>query len=312
MSFDETIRSEAALWAARTNDPDFDDWSGFTSWLERHPLHNDAYEAVMLAADQAVELASTVDAHSDPVPVAANDEDGVRVWSASRRWLGGALAASIAAIFSFTVFSNGPTLARYETEAGQMLAIDLEGGATIELAGGSEITVAGEDKHRVTLIEGQAIFSIEPGGAMPFEVVAGPDTIVDIGTVFDVSLSAGRLQVEVAEGAVIVNPDTRSLRLDPGQALSKEGGLYTVSDIGVTEVGEWREGRVSFRKASLAEVADRLSRATGVEFRAPSANGQRFSGSVLLEPIKSDPATLGALLDLEIERTDEGWLLEPR
>lgn len=311
MSSDDLIRQQAALWAAQTRDPDFDDWPGFTKWLEQSPAHNDAYSAVTLATDEAVELALALEAQSDPAPEAANDDAAGRRPLLRRRWFGGALAASLAGLLALTLSPTSAGVARYQTEPGEILAIELEGGASIELGGGSEIVLSGEGQRIANLVDGQALFTVEPGDQGFVRVVAGPDTIIDIGTVFDVRLSKGMLQVEVAEGAVVVNPDARNLQLEAGQALSKVGDAYEVSEIATVEVGEWREGRVNFRSARLDEVADRLSRATGIVFTAESASDARFSGSVVVDQIKADPATIGALLDIEVDQIETGWALSP-
>ncbi len=34
MQVDDTIREQAASWAAATGDPAFEDWDAFTLWLE--------------------------------------------------------------------------------------------------------------------------------------------------------------------------------------------------------------------------------------------------------------------------------------
>ncbi len=33
MALDDRILDQAAAWAARTGDPSFEDWDGFTAWL---------------------------------------------------------------------------------------------------------------------------------------------------------------------------------------------------------------------------------------------------------------------------------------
>ena len=39
MAHDARIEEQAAAWAVRTGDPAFEDWEGFTLWLERDPAH---------------------------------------------------------------------------------------------------------------------------------------------------------------------------------------------------------------------------------------------------------------------------------
>lgn len=323
MSSEEAIKEQAALWAARTSDADFDDWSGFTAWLEQDPAHSTAYDRVMAAVGEATELyqlgeETTAYAPQEiPLgaptqePVAANDDTSSPAFSGNRRWFAGGIAASIAAVVAFALMPTGPSLARYETLPGETLAIELNGGARIDLGGSTVVELSGEDQRVAKLIEGQVVFTAEGDHGEAFEVIAGGDRIIDIGTIFDVRLSADILHVEVAEGAVILNPRTTNIRLDPGQSVTRQGGEYSVGEVPTAQVGEWREGRVSFRSAGLKEVADRLTRATGIVFSAKNPGSMTLSGSVLVDPIKADPESVGPLLGLQISQTDAGWVISP-
>ena len=56
----------------------------------------------------------------------------------------------------------------------------------------------------------------------------GTTTFVDAGTVFDVNIRATRVDIGVAEGAVIYNPDGPAARIDPGQVLSFDRSAGTL------------------------------------------------------------------------------------
>ncbi|KWV91048.1 FecR domain-containing protein [Erythrobacter sp. YT30] len=316
MTADDAIRSAAAAWAVRTRDPEFDDWSAFTAWLEEDQRNSRAYDKMMLAADDAARLMKegvsappfrTIKA--DEVPIASNDDGYKPSWSVGRRWLGGAIAASVAGVFAFGLMSPETPPTQYATNPGETLVIDLEDGAKIELGGGSELSLSGDNNRLATLIDGQATFSVAPHSHSSFKVRAGSDTIVDIGTVFDVRLDNSQLQVEVSEGAVVINPETQNLRLDSGKSLTKLGNSFSIEEVNIEAVGEWRTGRVTFKSATIDDIASRLTRATGINFSADTLSDARLSGSVLVEPIKADPSSVGPLLDLEVEQTGSGWVL---
>ena len=46
MARDQAVREQAAAWAVRSGDPAFDDWDGFTAWLEQDPAH--AFDGVLV------------------------------------------------------------------------------------------------------------------------------------------------------------------------------------------------------------------------------------------------------------------------
>ena len=78
MARDQALQDEAAAWAVRTGDPAFDDWDGFTAWLERDPAHARAYDEVILAVGEAADSLP-------PVPRAGHDDEPAA--PGRRRWI---------------------------------------------------------------------------------------------------------------------------------------------------------------------------------------------------------------------------------
>lgn len=299
------IEDAATAWAVRTGDPAFDDWEAFTGWLEADPAHALAYDRVAAAAADAAE--------ADLPPIAA-PKPAERAPSPARRWwLGGAVAASVAALAGIGAWQLQGSRYSIETAPGETRVVALADGGSIALGGGTRIVLDRDDPRVATLDAGQALFTIRHDDAAPFRLAVGGDTIVDVGTVFDVKRSAGATSVAVSEGAVVFNPDGQNVRLDPGGWLSSREGdvAYRLAEVPLDQVGAWREGRLNFRDASLAEVADDLTRGTGVPFEvAPEATARRITGSVMLAPVASDPRALGPLLGVAVRRSGDAWVLE--
>jgi transmembrane sensor len=306
MAHDRALHDEATAWAVRAGDPAFDDWEGFTAWLERDPAHARAYDEVMLAVGEAAEIVP-------PVLAAGNDDEPAA--PARRRWIGGVLSMAllgVAAIGAWQLRGDSYTV---ETAPGETRLIALGDGGEIALGGGSRIVLDRGDPRAASLEQGQALFTIVHDPSAPFTLAVGRDTLVDVGTVFDVSRTDARLRVAVSEGAVVLNPRGENARVSPGEMLSKDmatGGV-TVGEVALDQVGEWREGRVTFQDASLAEVAVELSRATGVDFVAsPRAGGHEVSGSIALDGVRRDPRTLGALLGVAVRHNGAAWEIGAR
>jgi len=306
MARDRALKEEAAAWAVRTGDPAFDDWDAFTAWLERDPVHAEAYDEVIATVAEAAEILPRV---REP----GNDDE--RVGQTRRRWIGGALTLVLAGVSAFGAWQMRGGSYAVETAPGEMQIIALDGGGEIALAGGSRIVLDRGDPSMASLDRGQALFTLEHDPAEPFTLKVGEDTLVDVGTVFDVTRTAEGLRVAVSEGAVVLNPGGDDARVSPGEVLSKDSatGRYVVRAVALDQVGEWREGRLTFQDASLEEVAAELSRATGTAFVASQrAGGQRISGSIALDGVRRDPRTVGTLLGIAIGHNGTAWEIGAR
>lgn len=315
MNPDQRIREEALRWAALTTDPNFGDWDGFTVWLEQDAAHARAYDEVQFLLDDAAGvLESAPEAAAAPEPAPANnDNPPVRLFAGRGAWLGGAIAASLVMFVTVLMWPAARGDVIYTTAPGETRLIALDDGSTVELGGGSRIAILGDGGREARLDAGEALFTIRHDESDPFVLTVGSETLVDAGTVFDVRMNAGGLNLAVAEGAVIVNPEAQGLRVDAGRRAVLARGAYTVSAVAPAEVGEWSRGRITFREASPAEVAAELSRATGIAFAADGALAPtRLSGSIALAQVREDPRSLEAILGMTIRQDDERWVLSPK
>lgn len=305
MTGDELMRDQAVAWAVRTGDPAFDDWEGFTHWLEADPAHSAAYDKVVAAVGEAAEVVPAI-------PKAENDDLPIE-GPTRRRWIGGAAALTLALVAAFGAWQFRGGSYSVETAPGEMQLVKLEDGSQIAVAGGSRIVLDRNDPRVASLEQGQALFTVVHDESAPFRVTVGDNTLVDVGTIFDVKRARDALSVAVSEGAVVLNPESQNVQVSRGQVLSLDtaSGRYRVSAIVIEEVGEWREGRLTYHDATLTSVAADLSRATGLPFEvAEDSAAHRVSGSILIEPIRADPQSLGPLLGLAVRHDGKVWEIE--
>lgn len=301
MLHDETIRERALEWAVRTGDPEFTDWDAFTDWLDEDPAHAAAYDVVAAAVADASEAFVAA-------PLAANDDVPVHALQVRRRWLPGALAASLVLAVGFGLWQGGDARYVVQTAPGEIRTVTLADGGSVVLSGGTRVELDHKDARYARLESGQALFNIHHDERNPFAVEVGKDQLVDAGTVFDVELEDGHMQVAVSEGLVLFNPGKEDVKVAPGRMLARQGDAYTLTAFEPGQVGEWRSGRVTFENAPLDVVAARLSRMTGVAFAAEGSGGA-FSGSILIAPLRKDPQSLGALLGATIRRDGDRWVI---
>ncbi|QCB41649.1 DUF4880 domain-containing protein [Sphingomonas sp. PAMC26645] len=299
-----TLNETALDWVVRTGSDAFDDWPAFHAWLEADPRHAAAYHAMSMDIE---EMAATV----PPVQVAP-----IAMQPARRRWpvwTGGAIAASLALFVGYESLETRAHPYAVETAAGAMRTVRLADGSTIAMGGATRLMLDRDDPRIATLERGEAMFVVRHDDSDPFEVSVGGARLVDVGTAFDVKHARGETRVAVSEGAVDYNPGQGGIRLVKGQGLVVRDGKATVTAVDVASVGSWRDSVLAYEGATLAEVADDLSRALGVDLRAdPGVAKRAFSGSIATAKLSGDPRLAAPLLGVSIRKRGGHWVMSSR
>ncbi len=303
---------EAALdWVIRQRDPGFDGWEDFEAWLSADPAHAEAYHRMAIADQDMAELVKAVPAAPKLPPLRAVPEPR---HITRRAWMGGAIAASVAALVGVAMIERGPSTYPIETAPGARRTVDLADGSSITLNGGTRVILDHKDPRHATLERGEALFDVVHDDAAPFKVDVGGARLVDVGTRFNVLREGKTTAVQVAEGAVIYNPDSEAVRLDAGRALKAVDGdtHLQLAAVSPASVATWREGRLIYDGQTMADVAADLARWSGQPVRAdPAVAGQRFRG-VLSLGAQDDIVRLAPLLQVDVRRDASGWILAPR
>lgn len=303
------MTEEAIAWAVRTGETAFEDWDEFTAWLESDPAHARAYDQAVAAVAEAAEADLGAPAANDDV--AYEDESETMPARGGWRWL--ALAASVVLVAMLGFMQLRDASYVVETTAGETRTVALADGSDVTLGGAARIVLDRDDPRVATLEQGRALFSVRHDDANPFTVTVGEQTLVDAGTVFDVARMGTTTRVAVSEGVVLVNPERKLARLEPGDTLSVTDGsdAYRLGTAPVARIGEWSDGRLTFDHATLGEIARELSSSTGIAFSAASAvAGRRVTGSVALAPVKEDPQAIGPLFGVSVRREGDSWIID--
>jgi transmembrane sensor len=298
------LNGAALDWVIRTGSDAFDDWPAFQAWLEADPRHAAAYHAMSADID---EMAAVVPAEvAAPVVVPMPR----RRWPA---WAGGAIAASLALVAGYGAIETRAHPYAVETAAGSMRTVRLADGSTIAMGSATRLMLDRDDPRVATLERGEAMFVVRHDASDPFEVRVGGARLVDVGTAFDVKHARGETRVAVSEGAVDYNPGSDAIRLVKGQGLLVRDGKAVVTTVDVAGVGSWRDSVLAYEGATLAEVADDLSRALGVDLRAdPRVAKRAFSGSIATAKLSGDPRLAGPLLGVAIRKRGGHWVMSTR
>ena len=305
----DTAHADAIDWHVRLAHGDGAAWDLFTVWLEADATHGAAYDAVEAADAEVVPLLPPT---RNPLIVLVPVRRRTRGWVA---W--GGAAAAAAAVAVVTVWTVEPETRRYAiaTAPGEMRIVAIDGATQVTLNGATRLTLDHANLRFAALESGEALFKVRHDPAAPFIVEVGEDRIQDAGTVFNVVRRAGELQVAVAEGEIVYNPDREAVRLRPGQSLvdgtSKEP--IVIANVAADTVGTWRLGRLSYAAEPLARVAADLERSLGTRIAvARTLTARRFSGTIVFD--RSGPSQLtrlGPVLGVELHSEGDGWTMRP-
>jgi transmembrane sensor len=301
------MEEEAIAWLIRQRDPSFDDWEMFEAWLAADAAHARAY-AETAAADR------DLDALLAEVSWPAEPDLDEPVVPSRRRWLGGALAASVALAVTAGSWLASPSRDLYsvQTAAGERRTVILAD-TRLELNGETRIQLDRKDQRFARMERGQALFTVKHDPAHPFRLETADATLVDAGTTFEVTTGGGALDLAVSEGMVVVDPGKAGIDVPAGQRFTLAKGQRTgrLSAVRPADVGAWRGGQLFYDGAPLSRVAADLQRNLGVPVSVSTAAAERpFRGVVRLDGgVEPTMARLGVLLGANVRRSGKGWVI---
>ncbi len=260
-----TVRDEAARWFVRLQEPavDVDLYRQFETWLDEHPQHRnefDVLQGVWKAADLVP--AARLRALCEEAPARGKRRPILRY----------AVAASVLAVaLGLGLFSGlnhpSPYTAEFSTALGERRQVALPDGSTVDLDSRSRIQVHFEnDRRGIELTEGEAMFSVQHDTSRPFVVETGTGKVTVTGTRFDVRRGSADTRVVVEQGTVRVqgrsaaDDDFISLTAGLGTHVDAQGKVAAAYAVNPAEMTAWRNGKLVFNNARLADVAEQVSR----------------------------------------------------
>lgn len=271
----QEIDRTAAEWAARR-------CSGITppegaalqAWLAADPRHLGAYakaEAVLAQLDRA--------GAAGPGALRLNLQPQAGM-PRRRVVLVGGVAAGLA------VAAGGAGLLvrllgqeSYSTNIGETREVVLSDGSIVTLNTNSKVLVRyTKTARQITLVQGEALFDVAKNKKRPFIVAAGDTQVRAIGTSFTVRLLPQQpVQVLVREGVVEVKrpqvPQAPPVRLAANtMAVAPAEAPISTAAVPHQQVARdlaWREGRIAFDNATLANAAREFARYSDVQIRVP-------------------------------------------
>lgn len=305
--------NSAADWFARMRGPGAADArAAFLEWYA-DPGNAAAYDHLVRTWDQAKFLANT------PTGRTRNLE---RARPGGGRARAIALGATMLLAAIVCVLLVGPRLEPGREPGAAATTTEIasaDRSRTVVLADGSRITLdrasrlgvaftAGE--RRLSLRAGRARFDVAHDTARPFVVEAGGGSVVAHGTVFDVAIIRGGIEVVLLRGAVEVRDGAgeagaaRSRHLSPGQKVALSGGALAAPVAAGPRDTQWPEPMIAFNATPLAEAVASFNRTSGRSIRVDetAAQGRRVTGAFRRDDPEGFAATLAATFGLAVRR----------
>lgn len=289
MPASERIRDEAARWFTKAHSGAFSDADRASrdAWLSADPLHRAEYAALdrvwQAAAGVPVERlrALTEPETAGPASVAAGHRGASR--STAGRWIAVACVCLLGIGLGATMLpcvmrspehvaqltrSASPQAQTQDiaTRPGERRSVTLADGTVVELNTRTHIQVSFTAAQRnVTLLDGEAMFTVTHDASRPFVVDAGAGRITVTGTRFDVRRIEKRVAVAVESGSVKVDgvhaqpagatgKTSALLTKGLGTTVRPDGTVASAHPVDLSTALAWRDGKLIFQNATLADV----------------------------------------------------------
>lgn len=268
----------AGYWVGRLESPNCGpaDRAAFEAWRAADRQHSKAYA-------RAQKMLALVDLHLGSIELT---EHGEQVFLETRKSHKSSFYSAAVGLAMACTLIVGVVLIQQtrviksenilETAVGQRSTITLSDDSIVTLNTNSRVELHySPDVRQLVLIRGQAHFEVkkEP---RPFEVLAGDQRIVALGTAFDVRLEADQsVQVTLVEGRISIDEATLRAPVKPStidqltllteleageQLIVEPDALPIVVKADIEQVVGWLEGRLVFRKDSLEEALAEFNR----------------------------------------------------
>jgi transmembrane sensor len=314
---------EAAEWRVRLGrNPSLGQAPEYLHWC-RDPLNASASEAV----SQGWSSVGALETSPEMLELRRQALTNLRQAGASRRHarkvkLGAAVAAVVVGVIGAAALYLSLHLPTYyQTDIGERRVVALPDGSRISMDSDTRVRVAYQKTARsITLDRGRSRFDVAHDSSRPFTVTAGPQTVVAVGTSFDVERLQSTVLITLIQGQVVIKgaePEltTPTISLNAGQQLVITRDTQPNIVAADPQVARaWEAGRLLFRDEPLGDAVARVNRYTTHAIQIdPSIASIRVSGVFNAGDIGSFVSAITSYFAVQASTTgDNSILLQPR
>jgi transmembrane sensor len=293
----ERLEAASEWWSRMQRDPSVELSSDFLNWVSDAENHRalSAVESTMTALDDLGATPKILDMRR--AALTRLRHAGARRWASRKLLLGVAAVFFIALVGAPVayVWSQMPT--SYATGVGERRIVALTDGSRISLDSDTTVSVKLTKAARtITLEQGRARFDVAHDVARPFTVTAGAETVVAVGTSFNVEKLGSKVLVTLIQGHVLIKnanaqtgpfvtpiakptPPATVAMAAGEQMVATATAAPVISTANLDTASAWEAGHLVFRGETLAEAVERVNRYTDHPISVdPSAASIRISG----------------------------------
>ncbi|SER25324.1 FecR family protein [Sphingobium sp. YR768] len=259
---------QAILWtiALRDAPADIIVQRQFQAWLTADPAHGIAWAEMAHVYDRLGDVEPAFAVRAPPAPKARPTIHPVAVAKRPRAWRGAAQLAGCTLCLTCLVAPSAMLRLRADHQSGvaEVQKISLADGSVVQLAPLSAIAVDYANGRRdVTLLKGEAFFTVTPDRRHPFRVIGERATITVLGTAFDVrevqdeahpafvGVEHGRVQVALMHGRPHLLTGGQAAAIGPAGAIQRQA-------IAPAQVAAWRARQLIVQDEPITEAIERL------------------------------------------------------
>jgi transmembrane sensor len=327
-----TIDEAASDWTARLDRGQLSpgEEAELEAWLQGDPRRRGALlraQAVALQSESARALGPGFDPADFAPPAPAPVDKGGISRRRSLIWTGSAIAGATLIALGVGMPAAGTTVS---TGRGELRLVPLQDGSTVMLNTDTSITIHdGASERRVTLVNGEAFFSVARGRTKPLVVeVDGRRLTTDQATFNLRKLRGAPVNLLVHQGEVRLAPpswgDQRVIAVRSDMKLDlAEPRLFRsspperpapVSSDAATRGLAWLEGKIAFEGETLQTAADSFARYSDTHILIRDAGLAREPVTGLFAA--NDPAgfsrAVAAIFDAKVDRQGDTIVLSRR
>jgi transmembrane sensor len=235
---------------------------------------------------------------------------------------------AIAVIGAALIHLNLHSPTYYKTDIGERRIVALPDGSRISMDSDTRVGVTYQQTARsITLERGRSRFDVAHDASRPFTVTAGAQTVVAVGTSFDVERLQSTVLITLIQGQVVIKsapaaartestaPSEKPISLEAGQELVMARNFQpTIVAADLQVARAWEAGRLLFRNELLGDAVARVNRYTTQPIMIdPSIASIRFSGVFNAGDVGSFVSAVTSYFPVQASTTGtNGILLQPR
>lgn len=318
------IDRAASSWTARLDRGPLnpEEEKAFEAWLREDPRSKGALlraQALSMMSESARALGPGFDPATFESPLRRPFSGLSR--RQALRWTGGAAvaAASLVAL-GISMPAAGAVI---ETGRGEIRLVPLKDGSTVLLNTDSSIRVRyGENERFITLLKGEAYFSVARDATRPFIVEVDGRRLSTAQAGFrvrklesdpvDVLVHQGQVDLAMASAsALALNANTRLVLSAPASGRSAAEHPQLIAPEAIARELAWREGKLAFEGETLKQAADAFARYsdTRILIRDPALAREPVTGLFAANDPVGFSRAISRVFDAELERDGDNLVL---